>query len=77
VAGDEGIMADSPIVGDEMEVAMADSAVGDGNLHLLGAELARVIPVREKFCSRCVCCKSLNLSHDRSEFLIGDGRRAG
>ena len=48
VTGDEGILADAPIVGDEVEVAVADGAMGDGDLNLAGAELARIVLERKK-----------------------------
>ena len=48
VTGDEGILADAPIVGDEVQIAVADAAVGDGDLNFAGAELARVVLERKK-----------------------------
>ena len=69
VAGNEGILADAPVVGDQVEIAVADAAVGDGDFHFMGSQLPWVVPEREQFSSRRVCCKSLNLSHGRSEVL--------
>ena len=64
VAGNEGILADAPVIGDEMKVAVADAAVGDGDLDLLRSQLAGVILERQQLCSRRMHCKSLNLAHD-------------
>jgi hypothetical protein len=64
VAGNEGILADAPVIGDEMKVAVADAAVGDGDLDLLRAQLAGVVLERQQLCSRRMYCKSLNLAHD-------------
>ena len=48
VTGDEGILADAPIVGDEVQIAMADAAMGDSDFDFAVAELARVILQRKK-----------------------------
>jgi hypothetical protein len=48
VTGDEGILADAPIVGDEVQIAMADAAMGDSDFDFACAELARVILQRKK-----------------------------
>ena len=63
VAGDEGILADAPIVGDQVQIAVADAAVGDGDFDFVRAELAWVVAEGQKFRSRRMGCKSLNLSH--------------
>ena len=76
MAGNERILADAPVVRDQVNIAMADAAVGDGNLNLLRAQLPWVIAKRQQFCSRRVCCKSLNLSHGRSDFLTRGGKEA-
>ena len=64
VAGNKRILADAPIVGDQVQVAVADAAVGDGDLDLLRAELARIVTKGQKFRSCGMSRKSLNLSHD-------------
>ncbi len=69
VTGDEGILADAPIVGDEVKIAVADAAVGDGDLDLVRAELARVVTERKKLRPRRMSRKSLNMSHDCSASL--------
>ena len=63
VAGNEGVLADAPIVGDEVQIAVADAAVGNGDLDFVRAELARIITEGQEFGSCCMSCKSLNLSH--------------
>ena len=63
VTRDEGVQADAPVVGDEMEIAVADATVRNGDVHILRADLAWVVLEGEQFCSRCMGCKSLNLSH--------------
>ena len=69
MAGNKGILADAPVVGDEMNIAMTDAAVRDGDLHLLRAESARVVAVGQQFGPCCVHCESLYSSHDRSDVL--------
>jgi hypothetical protein len=54
-----------------MEVAMADAAVGDGDIDILGADFSRVILEGEQFSTRCMGRKSLNLSHSRSFSFFG------
>ena len=63
VAGDKRILADSPIVRDEVDIAVANAAMGDGNLDLLRTQRSWIVVVREEFGSRRVRCKSLNFSH--------------
>jgi hypothetical protein len=67
MAGNERILADAPVVGDQVKVAVADAAVGDGDLHLLRTQLAGVVAIGQQFRSRRVYCKSLNLGHVREE----------
>ena len=54
-----------------MKIAVADAAVGDGDLDFLRAQLAGVVMEGQEFRSRRMCCKSLNLCHSLSGFLIG------
>jgi hypothetical protein len=77
VAGDEGILADAPVVGDEMEVAMADAAVGDSDVDFLRADLARVVLEGQQFGARCMGCQSLYLSHSLSCSFFGGWKMAG
>src|SRR5580698_573283 len=63
VARDERIMADAPVIGDQMEIAMADAAMGNGNLNLLRSQLAGVVVIGQKFCSCCMSCKAVDLRH--------------
>ena len=64
VTGDEGILADAPVVGDEVQIAVADAAVGDGDFDFVRAELAWVIAQRKQLRPRRVSRKSLYLSHN-------------
>jgi hypothetical protein len=45
--GNERILADAPVVRDEVKVAVANAAVGDRDLYFLRAQLSGVIPIRE------------------------------
>ena len=47
MTGNEGILADAPVVGDQMKIAVADAAVGDGDFDFLQAQLAWVIAKRQ------------------------------
>jgi hypothetical protein len=62
MAWNERILADAPVVRDEVKIAVADAAVGDGDLNFMRTQLARVVVIRQQFRSRCVRCKSLNLA---------------
>ena len=48
VARDEGILADAPVVGDEMKIAVTDAAVGDGDFDFVRAELAGIVAKRKQ-----------------------------
>ena len=63
MTGNERVLADAPIVGDEMQIAVADAAMRNGNFDFVRTELAWIITERQEFGSRCMGCKSLNLSH--------------
>src|SRR5271166_1328534 len=71
MAGNEGILADSPVVRNQVKVAMADSAMRNCDFHFLRAKLARVVLERQQLCSCRVCCKALNLFHNQSRVLNG------
>jgi hypothetical protein len=43
VAGNERILADSPVIGNQMEVAMTDSAMGNRDFHFVQTQLAGVV----------------------------------
>ncbi len=77
MAGYEWILADAPVVRNQVNIAVADAAVGHGYLHLLRAQLAWVVVIGQKFCASRVRCKSLNLTHDRFAFLtcVGETKR--
>jgi hypothetical protein len=47
MAGNERILADAPVVGDEMKIAVADAAVSDGDFYFLRTQLSRFIFIRE------------------------------
>ena len=53
VSGNEGILTDSPIVGNQMKIAVTDTAVGDADFDLMRAQFTRVIAKRQKLGSRC------------------------
>ena len=63
VTGDERVLAVAPIVGDKVQIAVADSAMRNGDFDFVRPELARIVTERQEFGSRCMGCKSLNLSH--------------
>jgi hypothetical protein len=43
VTGDEGVLADAPIVGDQVQITVADAAMGDGDFDFVRAELTWII----------------------------------
>jgi len=47
VAGNEGILADAPVVGNQMKVTVADGAVGNRDLHFLQAQLTGIVLERQ------------------------------
>ncbi len=64
VSGNKGVLADAPIVSDQMQIAVADSAMGDGNFDFVWPEFARVVAEGEKFGTCRMSGKPLNLRHD-------------
>ena len=70
------IMADTPIVRNKVKIAVANAAVRNCDLNLLRAYLAWLVVEGQEFRPRGMCCKSLNLWHGLSEFLVG-GEIAG
>ena len=48
VTGDEGVLADAPVVRNEMKIAVADAAVSDGDFDFVRAELARIVTKRKQ-----------------------------
>src|SRR5581483_3838766 len=66
VTGNEWILADAPVVADQMDVAMTNAAVGDTDLDFIQTQFSRVVTKRQKFGARGVCCQSLNKTHSRS-----------
>ena len=56
MARDKRVMADAPVVGNEMNIAVTDAAVGDGNLHLLRTQRAWVVMIGQQFCPCRVHC---------------------
>ena len=77
MAGNEWILADAPVVRDQVKIAVADAAVGNGDLYLLRVEPARLIVKGQQFSASRMYCKSLNLSHNESGILAGGGKEAG
>src|SRR6185503_5905175 len=56
VPGDEWILADTPIVGNEMKIAMTNSAVGDADFDFLSAQFSWVVAKGQKLGARGVSC---------------------
>jgi hypothetical protein len=54
-----------------MKIAVANAAVGNGNLNFLWAQLAGIVVIGQKLCTSRVNCKSLYLSHGFRVFLFG------
>ena len=63
VARNEWIMADTPIVCNQVKIAVANPTVRNGDLDLLQAQISWVIVVWQELCPGRMCCKSLNLCH--------------
>ena len=60
VAGNKGVLADAPVIRDQMKVAIADAAMRDRNFNFVGAQFSRFVTKWQKFSSRRVSCQSLN-----------------
>jgi hypothetical protein len=58
VAGDEGIFADAPVIRNQVQIAVANSAMRDANLHFLRTQYSRVVAKGKKFCAGGVGCES-------------------
>src|SRR6185503_7957864 len=56
VTGDEWILADAPVIGNEMKIAMTNSAVGNADFDFLRAQFSWVVAKRQKFGARRVSC---------------------
>jgi hypothetical protein len=61
VAGNERKFADLPIVVDQVQIAAANAAMADTNLHLVGAQLSNFIPVCKQFGPGSMCCIASDL----------------
>src|ERR1019366_7193295 len=59
VPGDERESTESPVIVDQMNVRMADPAVGDPDFNLIRFDLARLIPVRHQLCPSRVYCQAM------------------
>jgi hypothetical protein len=70
VAGNERVLADAPIVVDQMNVAAADAAMRDGNLHVMLLEIAGFVLVRQKLGARGMRGESLDHGHNRSPLAM-------
>lgn len=55
MTGDEGEFADAPVIGDQVQIAVADAAVGDLDFDLVVIERTGVVFVREQFSAGSVC----------------------
>ena len=56
VPGDERVLADAPVVGNEMKIAMTNTAVGDADFDFLRAQFTWVVSKRQKLGACCVSC---------------------
>src|SRR5512140_610330 len=56
VTGDEWVLADAPVVGNEMKIAMTNSAVGNADFDFLRAQFTWVVAKRQKLGACCVSC---------------------
>lgn len=65
VAGDEGEAGDAPVVVDQVNVGVADAAVGDADLDVIGAQIAGRVTEGEELSSGGVGRESLDIRHDR------------
>jgi len=54
--GDEGVLADAPVIRNQMKIAMTNAAMGDADLNFLHGQLSRVIAKSQEFGARCVSC---------------------
>ena len=65
VAGDERVAADAPVVVDEVDVRVADAAVSDADLDVIGAELSGRVAEGKQLGSGGVGRESLDIRHGR------------
>jgi hypothetical protein len=56
MAGNEWVLADAPVIGDEVEIAVADAAVGDLDFDVVRAQISGFVPERQKLGSGRVSC---------------------
>src|ERR1700739_224623 len=56
VPGDKRILADAPVVRNQMKIAMTNTAVGNADFDFLHAQFTWVIAKRQKLGARCVSC---------------------
>jgi hypothetical protein len=63
MAGDEGVLADAPVVVDQVHVGVADAAVGDLDLDFVGAEVARGVAEGQQLCASGVDRETFDLRH--------------
>jgi hypothetical protein len=71
VAGDERVAADAPVVVNEVDIGVADAAVGDADLNVKWSQLAGRIVKREQLGSGRMGRESLDVRHGRN---LPDGR---
>jgi hypothetical protein len=64
VSGNEGVLADAPIIVDQVDVAMADPAMGDLDLDFVGLEFTWGVFEGQKFSTSSVRGMSLNGFHN-------------
>ena len=76
VTGNEGVLAEAPIVVDEVNVGVADAAVRDANLNLVGLQLSGVVFVSQQLGTGRVHRKTVNFTHE-TLFLLRPGAGRG
>ena len=64
MTGDEGEFADAPIVVHEVEVGVANAAVGDPDGDVVGGDSAGVVLEGQKFSTGCVCGQTMKSRHE-------------
>ena len=63
VAGDEGVFADAPVVVDQVDVGVADAAVGDFDFDIGGGQLARIVFEWQQMCTGRMRGQTMELTH--------------
>jgi hypothetical protein len=65
----ERIFADLPIIVDQVQIAAANAAVADTNIHLICAQCPNFIPEGKQLGPGSMCCIASDLFHRSSRSL--------